>query len=285
MTQLRNITDSIRMDLGLPKEAYRYPLEVKDVHYHIGAKTILNGVHLHLDYGEVVAVVGPNGAGKSTLLKLISGDLLPSTGSVALEGLMITLYPPGPLALKRAVMSQQAVITAPFTVRDVVAMGRYPQQRFGSAGNHDDSAIIDAAMAETEVDHLRDRLYPTLSGGEQARVTLARVLAQQSPIMLLDEPTAALDMRHQQLIMRTARRLALEGSAVLMILHDLNLAAAYAHRVVMLHEGQVYQMGKPADVLTESNIETVFNLPVMVIDHPKPPIEGELCPLIVPLAI
>jgi iron complex transport system ATP-binding protein len=284
MAQLRNITDTIRQDLGLPKEAYRYPLEVKALHYRIGAKTILQGVELHLDYGEVVAVVGPNGAGKSTLLKLMSGDLLPTLGGVILDGTLMTLYPPGPLALKRAVMSQQAVITAPFSVRDVVAMGRYPQQRFGSA-QADDEAIITAALAETETLELQERLYPTLSGGEQARVTLARVLAQQAPLLLLDEPTAALDLRHQQLIMRTARRLASEGAGVLMILHDLNLAAAYAHRVVMLQHGQVYQAGPPADVLTEAHIEAVFNLPVRVLAHPHPPMAGQPCPLIVPMGL
>lgn len=280
MTQLRTVTDSIRLDLGLALEPYEHFLEIKNLVYQIGEKPILNGVDLHLDQGEVLAVVGPNGAGKSTLLKLLSSDLRPTSGDILLEGLVLTLHSTSALALKRAVMSQQAIVTAQFTAREVVKMGRYPHHRYGRA-TQDEEKIINQALERTETTHLAERLYPTLSGGEGARITLARVLAQETPLLLLDEPTAALDLRHQQIVMQIARELAERGAAVLLIVHDLNLASAYAHRIAMLQDGRIFADGTPCEVLTEDNLQTVFNLPVQIMPHPAPP--HDPCPLLIPL--
>jgi iron complex transport system ATP-binding protein len=228
-----------------------------------------------------MAIVGPNGAGKSTLLRLLSSDLHPTGGDILLYGKPMSRYPTRELALKRAVMSQSALVTFEFTAFEVAMMGRYPHQRFGSSARQDDRQIVSQAMQRTETSHLSEQLYPTLSGGESARVTLARVLAQETPLILLDEPTAALDLRHQQVVMKVARQLASDGAGIIAIVHDLNLAA-YADQVVMLHHGQVYAEGTPREVLTESIIEDVFNVPVVVMEHPRPNGRGSM-PLIVPL--
>jgi iron complex transport system ATP-binding protein len=276
MGQIRNLSDSIRLDLDLPPESGSAMLEIKNTGYEISGSTILRGINLRVERGEVLAIVGPNGAGKTTLLRLLSSDLRPTSGDILLDGIGVQHYPARKLALKRAVMAQNAQITFEFTVYEVAMMGRFPH-----GGSHEDEQIVLDALQRTESDHLRERLYPTLSGGEQARVTLARVLAQRTPLLLLDEPTSALDLRHQQIVMRIARDLAANGAAVILILHDLNLAATHADRVGMLHQGALYAEGKPHDVLTAENIEAVFNLPVHVMPHPNAP-NGD-CPLIVPL--
>jgi len=278
--QLRNLSDSIRMELQLPPEADAQLLELRGVGYHIGEKEILQDISLSMAGGQVLAIVGPNGAGKTTLLRLLSGDLHPSQGQVLIQGVGVAHYPPRQLALKRAVMSQQALVSAAFTVLEVAMMGRYPHQ--DSTQEEDERIVLDA-LRRTEIDHLRQRLYPTLSGGEQARVTLARVLAQRTPILLLDEPTAALDLRHQQIVMKIARQLATEGAAVILIVHDLNLAATHADQVAMLHNGRLFLQGAPQEVFTESHLQTIFNLPVRVLPHPNPPDGRAGCPLIVPL--
>lgn len=253
-------------------------LEARNTSYHIGEKRILDGVSLRLEAGEVLAVVGPNGAGKSTLLKLLSGDLHPTQGDVLLKGKPIKHYPMRELALQRAVMSQRAEVVFDFTAYEVVMMGRYPHHRFGTGVRDHDHEIVREALHKTETEHLSERLYPTLSGGEAARVTLARVLAQRTPLLLLDEPTATLDLRHQQIVLQIVRELAQAGAGIVMILHDLNLAAAGADQVVMLHEGRLYAQGSPREVLTAAQIEAVFHLPVVVTEHPRLD-----CPLILPL--
>jgi iron complex transport system ATP-binding protein len=241
-------------------------LKIQNLAYQINGKAILHDLNLVVKSGEVLVLVGPNGAGKSTLLKLISGDLKPTSGEILLDGQPLSQYAPRKLALKRASMSQSSSMPFQFTVYEIVMMGRYPHSRHD---HRNDTKIVDESLRQMEVEHLSERFFATLSGGEGARVTLARVLAQQAPLLLLDEATAALDLRHQQIVMRTARDLAREGAAVILTLHDLNLAAAYAHRIGLLHEGALYAEGTPAEVLTAPNLEAVFNLPVLVTEHPQ----------------
>jgi iron complex transport system ATP-binding protein len=236
----------------------------------------VDGVSLDLARGEVLALVGPNGAGKSTLLKLLAGDLSPSGGEVTLEGRPLARFGAKELALKRALLPQQTILQFAFTARAVVAMGRHPH--LGMAGESpEDDAVVEAALARTETVPLAERVYPSLSGGEQARVSLARVLAQETPVLLLDEPTAALDLRHQQSVLRIARDLAREGTAVLAVLHDLNLAATYADRIALLDEGKLVADGTPWDVLTEERLSAVFRHPIGVVRHPR-----RDCPLVLP---
>lgn len=245
------------------------------VSYRIKGKTLLDNVDAQLKSGTVHALIGPNGAGKSTLLKLLAGDAAPSAGEILLADKPLRTYSKEELALKRAVMPQDVVMSLAFTAEEVVAMGRYPHiASNGSRGAREGNGSIDHAgvvresMDATESSHLRERLYPTLSGGEQARVTLARVLAQETPIVFLDEPTASLDPRHQHLVMRLARRIAQDGGTVLAVLHDMNLASTYADDVVLLSRGRVRAHGSPTDVLKPAVLEEVFQAKFHVTDHP-----------------
>ena len=253
-------------------------LEARDVSYRIGQAVLLDGVSLTLERGEVLALVGPNGAGKSTLLRLMAGDIRPSDGHLFLDGVPLDSHKAKALALRRAVLPQQTVLQFAFSSREVVMMGRSPHLAFAAAEREQDHVVVDRSMERTDTLELAQRVYPSLSGGEQQRVSLARILAQETPILLLDEPTASLDIHHQELVMEIARALADGGAAVLAVLHDLNLAAAAADRVALLKQGRLAALGPPWQVLTESRLSEVFAHPMSVMRHPV-----RDCPLIVPL--
>ncbi len=251
-------------------------VRVAGVEVSFGTKSVLAGVDLTLAAGEVVALVGPNGAGKSTLLGVITGDLEPDAGMVAIDGRSLGEWSPLDLALRRGVLPQQSVVSFPFTVREVVAMGRAPWARTDAEDDDDD--LIDAALAETDVAHLAHRRFPSLSGGERARVALARVLVQSTQVLLLDEPTAALDVHHQELVLEVAGRRAKQGDGVVAVLHDLGLAAAYADRVAVLSGGSIVADGPPGQVMTSELLSEVYHHEIEVLEHPR---TGE--PLIVPV--
>jgi len=249
-------------------------LILTDVSYLIGGATLLQGVSLAVQPGEVLVLVGPNGAGKSTLMNVISGDLVPTSGEVILDGRAIGTYRPNELALRRAVLPQQSLLQFAFTVREVVEMGRTP---------HDDTADelrqhVQRALERTEMVPFADRVYPSLSGGEKARAQLGRVLAQETPLLLLDEPTASLDIRHQQHVMHLAQDVAAEGGSVVAVIHDLNLAASTAHRIALLHRGRIVADGPPWVVMEEKRLSEVYQCPIAVSKHPI-----LNCPLILPL--
>lgn len=242
----------------------------RGVFYRTGGRTLVSDADLRVGAGEVVAVVGPNGAGKSTLLRMLGGELKPSSGNLRLHGRPLDDWAPGERARARAILPQHSALSFPFTVRDVVRLGRMPFD--GAGGEH----AVDAALDRTEMRRLESRLYPTLSGGERQLVHLARVLAQLagedgSPagrLLLLDEPVAGLDPAHQHRVMAIAREEAARGAAVLAVLHDLNLAAQYADALVVLHGGRVVRSGRAADVLTSEMVRLIFALPAIVVPHP-----------------
>lgn len=239
----------------------------------IDGKSLLHDVSIDIQRGEIVALVGPNGAGKSTLLSAMAGDLSPARGSITLHGRELSSYRPRELALLRAVLPQQSIIQFSFTAREIINMGRSPHGDMNS-----DGLAIEAAIARTDTRHLADRTFPTLSVGEQARVSLARVLAQETPLLLLDEPTAALDLRHQQLVMDVARELADDGATIAVIVHDLNYASAIADRIVILADGAIAATGTPWEVMTEPILERVFECRIEVTTHPAVD-----TPMVVPL--
>ncbi len=232
--------------------------------FEIGDRTLLAGLDLAVGAGELVAIVGPNGAGKTTALGLLAGDLHPSAGSVSITGRPVGAMPLAERALLRAVLPARTEPDVPFTVREVVELGRRPHGDAGTGG----TVAVEKAMQRTDVDTLAGRAFRELSTGEQARVTLARVLAQAAPVVLLDEPTSSLDIRHGALVMATLRVTGDEGAAVVAVLHDLNLAAAHADRVVVLAEGRVAADGAPGDVLSSRLLSDVYGHPVRVIPHP-----------------
>lgn len=238
-------------------------IQAQSVGVVIDGSRILEGVSLEVLPGEILALVGPNGAGKSTLLGVLSGDLVPTSGAVSFGDRSVADMKPLELARLRSVLTQENTVTFPFRVREVVEMGRSPWAR--TPQEEDDSTAVAAALAETDVSHLADRRYTTLSGGEKARASLSRVLAQRTGTVFLDEPTAALDLRHQEDTMRNARRLASAGAAVVVVLHELSLAGAYADRIALVSGGRLVRIGTPAEVLTAQLIQEVYGLEVEIL--------------------
>lgn len=241
--------------------------EAVDLRARLGGHEVLTGVSLAARAGEVLALVGPNGAGKSTLLAALAADVPAASGAVRICGRPAADWTAAELAVRRAVLPQSAALSFPFAVAEVVRMGRAPWA--GTRAADDDDRVVRAAMAAAEVDAFAARPFPSLSGGERARVALARVLAQGAPLLLLDEPTAALDLRHQELVLRICRERAAAGDAVVVVLHDLGLAAAHADRVAVLRGGAVATQGPPAEVFAEALLHEVYRQPVEVFPHPR----------------
>ena len=237
-------------------------MAVRGVGCELGGRAVLRDVDLDLAWGSVTVVVGPNGAGKSTLLSVLAGDRRASTGTVTLDGRDLARWSGPQLARRRAVLTQEQEVTFGFTVREVVAMGRHPWT--GEADLAADETVIHDALARTDVLHLADRPFRSLSGGEKARVSLARVLAQETSVILLDEPTAALDLRHTEEVLGVARTLARSGRCVVVVAHDLTLASAYADLLVIVDDGRIAAHGPPAQVLTPERIERTYGLAVDV---------------------
>lgn len=242
-------------------------LSCRGVSVSYGDHVVLSDVDLELHAGEVLALVGPNGAGKSTLVAVLSGDLHPSGGEVHLDGEPLREWSTVELAMRRAVLLQQVAMSFPFTVLQAVRMGRSPWETAG-VDDLDDDRIVAEAMAATDVVQFADRVFMSLSGGERARAALARVLAQDTHVLLLDEPTAALDIRHQEQVLGLAGRLASQGRAVAVVMHDLGLAAAHADRVAVLSGGRVRALGVPDAVLTSELLSEVYECPIEVLRHP-----------------
>ncbi|WP_328899924.1 heme ABC transporter ATP-binding protein [Streptomyces sp. NBC_00441] len=275
MKTLRKLLAPHTRQLPVPVPAGKPSAEVTGLRVRLGGRQVLDSIDLTAYAGEVLALVGPNGAGKSTLLAALAADLPAESGAVRIDGRPVTDWSAPELALRRAVLPQTAALAFPFPVEDVVRMGRAPWAGTDRA-DEDDPAVAEA-MAATEVTGFAGRPFSALSGGERARVALARVLAQRAPLLLLDEPTAALDLRHQELVLRICRERAAAGDAVVVVLHDLGLAAAYADRAAVLHEGRVAVAGPPGEVFSGELLGRVYRQPVEVFPHPRTGV-----PLVVP---
>jgi iron complex transport system ATP-binding protein len=244
-------------------------LHAQAVSCRLGNRLILDQVDLAAHAGTLTCLLGPNGAGKSTLLRALAGDLALSTGAVSFADRPLSDWPAAALARRRAVMTQKPATAFDFSSLEVVLLGRHPHCA-GRPGRRD-TELAHRALGLAEATHLSDRSITTLSGGEAARVHFARVLAQAAfeedgtpHALLLDEPTASLDLAHQHALMRTARQLAHErGLAVVAVVHDLNLAARYADRAVLVAAGRVMASGTPADVLRPEHVTRCFGIQVV----------------------
>ncbi|KRE24669.1 iron ABC transporter [Bosea sp. Root483D1] len=241
-------------------------LEADDLSFSVRSSTLVRGASLALEEGATTIVVGPNGAGKSTLLKLLTGELTPSQGSVRMDGAALPQIPAWELACRRVVMVQNQRLAFPFSVYEVARLGLEGVGRAQPRARKEQ--IIAQALETAGVIGLAGRQYQTLSGGEQQRVQFARALCQleagrsvaQRQILFLDEPIASLDLCHQLSLLDAARTIAAEGAAVLVVLHDLNLAVTYADRLVVMHEGAIVAQGEPATILDDNLLRGVFRV-------------------------
>jgi len=244
-------------------------LEACHATYAVNGERLVHDIDLALRPGRVVAVVGPNGAGKSTLLRLLAGELVPTGGSVCIDGRDLKSVPPSELARRRAVVAQSTALSFPFTVLEVVLLGA-TVPGFARAEPLV-LAIADETLRTVGLTGFEQRLFTELSGGERQRVHIARALCQlatgkprpgETASLLLDEPTSSLDLSHQGAVLGEARRQACRGLAVLAILHDLNLAAAYADEIVLMSRGRIRASGGPAEVLRDDLLSEVYGCPV-----------------------
>lgn len=250
-------------------------IEARDVVLRLGGRTLLSRVSLHARPGEVHVLLGPNGAGKSTLLRTLSGELLPDAGEVHLAGASLQRWTPRERARLRALLPQENTVCFGFTALEVTLLGRFPHHD-GFPGRRDERIVMQA-LSRVDAAHLVHRVYPSLSGGERARVQLARTLAQiwepwqgHPRCMLLDEPIASLDVVHQHQTLGLIRALARgEGIAVIAVLHDLNLAVQYADRVTLLNGGAVHASGPTREVVTPAALRECFGLEARLVQPPE----------------
>ena len=251
------------MTTPLPIPPAGTPLvEAHQVSFAYGARPALRQVSFTARAGELVALVGPNGAGKSTLLRLAAGLLAPSEGEVRVGGLVAHAAPRRALARVCALVPQEPRAPWPFTVREAVMMGRAPHQGLLALPGRFDHGAVEGALRACDLEHLASRRLDALSGGERRRVFFARALAQEPRVLLLDEPTAFLDLAHQVAAMEMARVAARAGLCVVAVLHDLNLAGESADRIVVLSGGRVVADGAPRDVLSADRVREVWGVPV-----------------------
>lgn len=245
------------------------PLEVENLTFAYDGQVVLQGVSFQLMPGEVLGLIGPNGAGKSTLIRLVAGLLLPDAGTVRLFGRPPTAWPPRELARRVAMVPQDAYIPPTFTVWESVLLGRTPYLGFLGVPREADRAAARRALEWVGMADLAERLIGELSGGERQRVLLARALAQEPRCLLLDEPTAHLDIHHQVAVLSLICQMAAEGNiAVLVVLHDLNLAATFANRLALLVDGSLVALGDPKEVLRRERLTAVYGNAVMVFPRP-----------------
>lgn len=240
-------------------------LEARNVSCMLGSRRIIEDVSAEFRPGKLTIIIGPNGSGKTTLMRVLSGELAPIAGRILYDGHEVTRKELGTLAKKRAVLSLQSILSFPLTVDEVIRMGRYPHFRLRPSAH--DEAVCRAAIGKLHIEHLQGRNYLALSGGEQHMVHFARVLAQiwdqqdgQHRFLLLDEPTAFLDINHQHQFLKTVKEMARDGAVVIAVLHDINLAAQYADCIIAMHNGRKVAEGTPEVVSTPDLFDRLYGM-------------------------
>lgn len=240
-------------------------LSIHNITFCYNSVRALEEITFEVNEGEVLGVIGPNGSGKTTLLRCINLALKPKVGTVFLDGKNILELDRKEIAKNIGVVPQNSVIRFPFTVFDIVLMGRRPHSSRLGRETPKDVSIVRKAMEITNTLHLADRLIDEVSGGEKQRVIIARALAQEPKVLLLDEPTLHLDINHQLEILELIKRLAKENKlVVILVSHDLNLASRYCDKLILLNSGKIYSIGRPREVLTPNNIKNVYNVDVEI---------------------
>lgn len=230
---------------------------------------ILNDISFDVNKGEFIGIIGKNGAGKSTLMKCMRGFLNVSSGQVLMMDKAIKEYTDRELATMVAYLQQQVELTFDYTAKDIVTAGRYPYMQWWQQGNATDEAIIKACMEYTGVSDLADKPIRSMSGGQRQRVLLAKVLAQQTPILFLDEPAAGLDLFYQEEIFRFCRELCHRGKTVVMVVHELNLAARYCSRVLLAKDGRLLADDIPEKVFSDRLLTEAYGVPIKAMTNPE----------------
>lgn len=243
-------------------------IELKNLNIGYGTKQIVQNVNVALHAGELVGIIGCNGAGKSTLLKSIRGLLPLQSGEVTYFGKKLQDYEDKELALMVAYLQQQISLSFGYTCLEMVLAGRYPHKKWWQEENDADEELAKACLEYTGTLDLADRQFNELSGGQKQRVLVAKILAQQTPVIFLDEPTTGLDMVYQEEIFRFAKALAEKGKTVLMVVHELNLAAKYCSRVMLLGNKTILAQGSPDEVFTEENLSEAYHCRIKVDKNP-----------------
>jgi iron complex transport system ATP-binding protein len=244
-------------------------LEAKNITVNYGPRAAVADVSMNAGPGAVIAIIGPNGGGKSTLLRALNGSVAISSGEVLLDGRSIVSYSRRAVARRIAVVAQEAELRFPVTVMEFVLAGRFAWSSAWGWETESDVRIVETTLRETELDGFASRLMNELSGGERQRAVLARALATEAKVLLLDEPTANLDLAHQAMMLRLVRgRCDQADTSAVVVTHDVNLAAEFATRVMLLKDGRMLATGLPSEVLTAELLKQVFDLQVLVDAHP-----------------
>ena len=244
-------------------------IKISNLSHSFGKHAVLGNISFGVEKGDFFIIIGPNGSGKTTLMKLMAGILKPQSGRIEILGRLHRSYTPKALARTVAFVPQRLPVNLPFTVGEAVLLGRAPYQGALGIEHEEDLGIAEQAMQFTEVAHLSGSTLGQLSGGEQQRVFIARAICQQPDIMLLDEPTASLDLAHQVKVMDLMEKLKGEKAiTVIMVSHDVNLAAMYSNQVLLLKEGEISSMGLPSDVLSFQKLEETYGCKLLVDESP-----------------
>ena len=244
-------------------------IRLEQVQFRLGSRQLLQPLDLQIPQGQVCGLIGHNGSGKSTLIKLLARQQSASGGRILLDGEDLASYSSREFARRVAYLPQQPAATDQLTVRELVRFGRQPWHGLLGRFGPDDQRVVARAMALTQIEPYADRLVESLSGGERQRVWLAALIAQQTRYLLLDEPTSALDVAHQVEVLALIRQLSHElDLGVVLVLHDINMAARYCDRLVALREGALLRQGTPEELMTSATLADIYQMPMQVLAHP-----------------
>jgi iron complex transport system ATP-binding protein len=245
-------------------------ISAENIHFSYAAKPVMEKVSFTIDEAQIVAIIGPNGSGKTTLLKIINGTLFPDAGQMLIDGKDASRWSRKDLAQKVAIVPQETAVVFPFYAEEIVLMGRFPHLNNYRFEDKKDYRIVHEAMEKTDTLAFAARRFDELSAGERQRVLIARALAQEPKVLLLDESTVFLDLKHQAQFLALLRQLnTAQQLTVIFVTHDINLAAQHADRIILLYSGKIYAIGKPAEVITAANIKEVYDVDSLIDKNPQ----------------
>ena len=270
--------DNLKQNLGIDTESKDERLSARSVTAGYDKRTIFRDLDVEIPDGSFTVIIGPNACGKSTMLRTLSNLLKPSAGEVILDGKAMNTYKPKEVARKLGLLPQSSTAPDGMTVANLVAHGRFPYQSLIQQWTEEDERAVRSALELTRTVEIEDRYVDELSGGQRQRVWVAMALAQETPILLLDEPTTYLDITHQIELMELFADLNANGKTLVAVLHDLNHATRYATHLIAMKSGTIVAQGKPSEIMTEELVETVFGLKSKIIDDPI-----THTPLVIPL--